>query len=671
MFRTTITLFIAVTAITQSGQEKSPRGVKMIRKCCPENLFLSDWYDCVETENNISTKFRYELGQVGVTQLEIISNNLWRNCPIKNRREYEVINIPEGVDDKAFVFSEAFINYDIGEQNFVGVLEVNFVCLELTEDPQMIIAVVCQEENHINNDGNFVKKCCPQGQALLENFSSCVINEHKWIPPRRIVHHETEQMTGYFALLPGNLCGEDESLQAVKLHSVLTNGMFHPVPANNQEQKKELYQCVDNVVQNTQDTGTPTAIICLRNSCTTQYCVSKCCPEKELFINGKTFCSPAQNASQVWSAEQRLHDQDLNPIPWKTMKNMNVEYRDFFMYNNIWYRHRIPNCDKVIIMDNSNNEFIVLHNGSLYHKDKGLTNNFCVDNTIDMNGNVVEIVLICESSEEISSTDTIGDGNSCLGPYLSLLRLLNTLSGLISCVFLIITFLVYTFVPELNNLHGKIILSNVLSIFLLTAYLLVVYNFTNYLSPLTCQIVGYSGYFFTMSMFTWMTVMSGDLCWTFLRAKLPRRGSAMLKYILYSVAAWGSSAVLTLGIVVADQVWQDSPENTYLFIAKPNVGKTKCFLEDEPQGIFLHLPILILMLTNGVFFMVTTSTLHRSSMTTHQARNARQKTRRQAVNTVSRINQETKEQLVLLIPHSFTKSKFPCYSRCSTANYSL
>ena len=145
MFRTTITLFIAVTDITQSGQEKSPRGVKMIRKCCPEDLFLSDWYDCVETENNISTQFRYELGQVGVTQLEIISNNLWRNCPIKNRREYEVINIPEGVDDKAFVFSESFLNYDIGENNFVGVLEVNFACLELTEDPQMIIAVVCQE----------------------------------------------------------------------------------------------------------------------------------------------------------------------------------------------------------------------------------------------------------------------------------------------------------------------------------------------------------------------------------------------------------------------------------------------------------------------------------------------------------------------------------------------
>ena len=31
---------------------------------------------------------------------------------------------------------------------------------------------------------------------------------------------------------------------------------------------------------------------------------------------------------------------------------------------------------------------------------------------------------------------------------------------------------------------------------------------------------GYLGYFFTLSMFCWMTVMSLDLCWTFLRAQV-------------------------------------------------------------------------------------------------------------------------------------------------------
>ena len=128
------------------------------------------------------------------------------------------------------------------------------------------------------------------------------------------------------------------------------------------------------------------------------------------------------------------------------------------MDNHAKYKHRIPNCEQVIIMNRSNNDtFLVLQNGSLHHQNHGLTNNFCVDNTVDMEGNLVEIALKCVSSQKVtnpSSKDMKKDeDHSCLDPYLSLLRLFNTLSGLISCIFLIITFLVYSFVPELNNLH--------------------------------------------------------------------------------------------------------------------------------------------------------------------------------------------------------------------------
>ena len=116
------------------------------------------------------------------------------------------------------------------------------------------------------------------------------------------------------------------------------------------------------------------------------------------------------------------------------------------------------------------------------------------------------------------------------------------MSGSISCVFLLVTFIVYISVPELDNLHGKIVLSNVATIFLLTAYILLVYNFSDTFSPLVCKVFGFSGYFFTMSMFSWMTVMSFDLCWTFMRAKVPRRGSATLKFILYSRFSSSSSS---------------------------------------------------------------------------------------------------------------------------------
>ena len=459
-------------------------------------------------------------------------------------------------------------------------------------------------------------------------------------------------MTGGFDVKFDQMCTKDETVVSVNLHSVLTDGTFIPLSEPGEDPshaKKELYQCVDKVEAD--DQSKLVAIICIRNGCTSDFCVSKCCPENELFIHRDTFCSPVSEESHSWTADNKLHDQDLKLIPKETMKNIKVEYKHHFMDNHAKYKHRIPNCEQVIIMDKSNNDtFLVLQNGSLHHQNHGLTNNFCVDNTLDMEGHLVEIALKCVSSQEVTNSSSKdmkkAEAQSCLDPYLSLLRLFNTLSGLISCIFLIITFLVYSFVPELNNLHGKIIISNVFSIFLLTSYLLFVYNFTDYLSGIVCKIAGYSGYFFTMSMFAWMTIMSFDLCWTFMRAKVPRKGSALLKFVIYSGVAWGSSAVLTIAIILADQVMEDQPHNQKNIFPKPNVGNTKCFLEDDSQGLYLHFPILILMMINGMFFMITTITLYKSNLTTHQARYARQKTSQQVINTTSRINQETKEQLV-------------------------
>ena len=205
--------------------------------------------------------------------------------------------------------------------------------------------------------------------------------------------------------------------------------------------------------------------------------------------------------------------------------------------------------------------------------------------------------------------------STCLDDHITKLRLINTVSGVTSCVFLVITFLVYVSVPELNSLHGKIVISNVVSILFLTAYLVLVYHGSHTLAPLQCKIFGYIGYFFALSMISWMTVMSLDLCWTFLRAQVPRRSSATIKFIIYSVAGWGLSLLLTLGLVMVDTLEPDSlqvPGLGHLTITSPRVGEEKCFLSDRAQGLYLHLPSLILMLVNAVLFLVTIITIYRS-----------------------------------------------------------
>ena len=82
--------------------------------------------------------------------------------------------------------------------------------------------------------------------------------------------------------------------------------------------------------------------------------------------------------------------------------------------------------------------------------------------------------------------------DSCdnLTDFQDLFQLLFTCLGVTSLVFLAITFTVYITIPELGNTHGKIVLSNVVSMFLVTSYLLIVYNISPEYS-LTCVILGY------------------------------------------------------------------------------------------------------------------------------------------------------------------------------------
>ena len=112
-------------------------------------------------------------------------------------------------------------------------------------------------------------------------------------------------------------------------------------------------------------------------------------------------------------------------------------------------------------------------------------------------------------------------------------------------------------------------------------------------------------------MFTWMTIMSFDLCWTFLRAKAPNKGSATFKFVIYSITAWGSSALMTFTVMILDLVIKDFEDQESIFFVRPNVGFEKCFIQDKAHGFYIHMPIMLLMFINGFFFIITTLTLHR------------------------------------------------------------
>ena len=86
--------------------------------------------------------------------------------------------------------------------------------------------------------------------------------------------------------------------------------------------------------------------------------------------------------------------------------------------------------------------------------------------------------------QENCDNSNVGDNH---GPF----QLLFTCLGVISLVFLAITFIIYVTIPELGNTHGKIVLSNVVSAVLVTSYLLTVYNIQPR-SSVVCSVLGYT-----------------------------------------------------------------------------------------------------------------------------------------------------------------------------------
>ena len=86
--------------------------------------------------------------------------------------------------------------------------------------------------------------------------------------------------------------------------------------------------------------------------------------------------------------------------------------------------------------------------------------------------------------QENCDNSNVGDNH---GPF----QLLFTCLGVISLVFLAITFIIYVTIPELGNTHGKIVLSNVVSAVMVTSYLLTVYNIQPG-SSIMCSVLGYT-----------------------------------------------------------------------------------------------------------------------------------------------------------------------------------
>ena len=231
---------------------------------------------------------------------------------------------------------------------------------------------------------------------------------------------------------------------------------------------------------------------------------------------------------------------------------------------------------------------------------------------------VVAMVNICNDSDCSNQTNSTEHEQS---DYLfadETVHLVFTVSGVVSLVSLFIVFIVYLVIPDFNSLHGKIVLSNVVSVGFVSSFLLYVFN-VQYNIPYLCEFVGYFGYFSSMSMFSWMTIMCYDLCSTLLQIKVQRNSSHGSRFLLYSVCGWGMGIILTTILLILQNTLPPQSD------LHPGIGNLSCFLNLEGNSYLylFHFPILIMMVINLGFFIIIVTTLSRAHKRTRSMRMSR------------------------------------------------
>ncbi|KAF0300801.1 G-protein coupled receptor Mth2 [Amphibalanus amphitrite] len=190
---------------------------------------------------------------------------------------------------------------------------------------------------------------------------------------------------------------------------------------------------------------------------------------------------------------------------------------------------------------------------------------------------------------------------------------------LVSALFLLATLVVYCAVPELRNLHGRCLLSHVAALLAaygcnLAAQLEVVYS-----SMAACQVIALVMYFSFLAACFWLNAMSFDIWLTFsrIRSAAPNR-SQTGRFVKYSLYCWCCPLVLTAVVITMQFApdWLVPPEN---FI-RPRLGEQSCWFPGSLEMlVYFHVPILVLMTANLVFFVLTAKNLLQTEKDTRMA----------------------------------------------------
>ena len=255
---------------------------------------------------------------------------------------------------------------------------------------------------------------------------------------------------------------------------------------------------------------------------------------------------------------------------------------------------RLDYCTGLFFIE-PDEKYSILVNGSLDLHGHYLTDDYCVDN-IMTNKSLLTKVIRCALyvPEYMVNITIINDDEEK-----ATARIFISTCGVISLICLCITFLIYSLLPGFNNLHGKIVQNNIVSITLITLYILITFNNRSSFNSYICIFMGYFGYFSSFAMFFWMSIMCFDLFWTFSRSELQSSTSGTFKFHLYVMTGWGLATLLTIILGILQVVLPVGSE------FNPAIGENRCFIDYDRKSALYYAygPMFLLMIFNVLIFL--------------------------------------------------------------------
>ncbi|XP_011646065.1 G-protein coupled receptor Mth2-like [Pogonomyrmex barbatus] len=197
---------------------------------------------------------------------------------------------------------------------------------------------------------------------------------------------------------------------------------------------------------------------------------------------------------------------------------------------------------------------------------------------------------------------------------------------LISVPFLLLTFIVYSILPELQNMHGHTLRGHIASLFVTYVILYFFHEVRDLHLSKICIPLAYTFNFFFLASFFWLTMTCFDIWWTFRKLRSRQQNlkhKEKKKFILYSISAWGISLFLTGLCAFMDYV-PGIPDHKAI---KPKMCESKFWYNrDLAKVLYFFVPTAISVISNICFFIATIVIIvYQNKNTDHQLRDSAKK----------------------------------------------